>query len=271
MLTTAHNDLSWTAQTWSPIWFYNHVPGLGSGADAVFCAIPKNGCKSFKRVFMRATGDAIGLDEFRPGMHVQVAERWSMSNIPKPERAAILDSARTIVFLRDPALRIASAYADKVARVPDRADNASMYADVWAHENLPGAPTAERGISFSEFVRYLARTACDAMDPHWKPQACYTAGRTFGFVGDVSHMARDLNRMQDWLGIDVGRMPERPQVARAAGTPGEHADTPAGELLRAGVLPGAESLYTLELTCLIEARYSEDRELFERLVPARAA
>lgn len=269
MTAPAHPDaaLSWHAQSWSPIWFYNHVPEL----DVVFCAIPKNGCKTLKRVFLRHGGDPIGIDEFRAGMHVQVAERWSMSNTPKPERIGVLERCRTIVFFRDPVLRIASAYADKIARVPDRADNRSMYRSVWAAEALPGDPTPDRGITFAEFVRYLARTPCDDLDPHWKPQACYTAGRAFGFVGDVSRMDEDIARMQRWLGIDVGKAPRRQQVARVPGVPGEHADTPAGDLLRAGVLPGAASLYTPELEALIRARFAEDIELIEHHHAASAA
>lgn len=258
--------LSWRAQAWSPVWFYNHVPELG----VIFCAVPKNGCRTLKRVFMRQGGIEIGLDEFRPTMHAEVAERWSMSNVPRSEREAVLERHKLVVFLRDPLLRIASAFADRVVRVPEREGNLAMYDEVWAAESLPGTPGPDRSVSFAEFVRHLTRTPCDAMDQHWKPQVCFTQGRRFDFVGDVSRLGPDLNRLQRWLGIDVGEVPDHPQTARSGGTPGEHAQTPAAELHRAGVRPGAASLFTPELEALVRARYAEDVDLIAHWLPGEA-
>lgn len=241
---------------------YCHVsPAL----RCVICAIPKNANRTVKRFLLAAEGiDTAALSD--PEMHALCRERLALALRDDPEQQRLLDTYTTVIVLRDPLERLVSAFADRVVRVERAELNRPMFEAIHA----PGHP-ASVGVTFTEFVGYLARTPSRHLDHHWKPQADFAGGHPFDracLIADVDALLGSLARER---GIPHARPAATERRATRPWTGSSLADVPSGELRRQGILPGVAALCTPETEALIRTRYGADLALIKRSLPTAAA
>ncbi|MEM1185101.1 MAG: sulfotransferase family protein [Planctomycetota bacterium] len=259
-------ELQWKAQSWSPTWFYNFAQPI----NTVFCAIPKNGCKTLKRFMLAASRFPLETLAHPSEVHPVAAEQYSLSNLSREARLEALQASYRTVFLRDPVTRLVSGFADKVVRRPGRPENAAMYEEISSAESLAAPLDGTRGITFREFVHYTLRVPSDELDTHWKPQTCFTLDRDFDFVGRVERMADDLTKLADLLGVATDKIKRHEQSALAAWNGPPLTDVPAADLNAQGILPSRNALVTPDLEEAIRWRYQEDDALLAHLAPLSA-
>ena len=177
---------------------------------AVVC-IPKNGNSSIKRALLRGVGVKPPWDEH--GLHRH----------PSLNLGADPEGRYTAAFLRHPAARLVSCWADKICRDRGRSTR---------HLVMLGFRV---GMGFPAFARHATRVS--NRDVHLRPQSDFLPKR-LDFIGRVETLDRDWARLQErfpWL-PDIGRYNE---TVRGAWEP--HCDA---ETLR-----------------VIQAHYSEDWRL----------
>lgn len=228
----------------------------------ICCAIPKNGCTTIRKWFL-AFADPAGLQS--ADVHRYCADHSALSLLPRPRREEAIASFFTLTFLRDPLVRLASAFIEKFVGghshghfEPAREVLESVALD-------HGVGDATRGITFREFVQYLHEAPDDHLDYHWRPQSAILVRRRMDFTGRVSQLTEALTAISIARGYP--RPPEAEALPRAASDGGFLGDTPSGELYRAfcysrGVLPAAEALFDPEIRSSLLARYATDVELY---------
>lgn len=251
------------------------------------CAIPKNGCTSLKKWFL-SFADPAAADV--ADVHKHCADHWAISLWEGPPRDAAFESFYTMAFLRDPLIRIASAYIEKfvgghpygyfeparevledVARLAGR--NVELdeihhlkYPD--REFDLPASSAVDytRGITFREFVQYLCHAPDEHLDVHWRPQSCYLWNRRIDLLGTVPGMNESLRALAQQRGLP--EPPEAPHPPRDESCEECLTDVPSAELYdrfiyRRGVLPPAAALYDDDVRMLVASRYRLDREFYD--------
>ena len=113
------------------------------------------------------------------------------SNLPfavDPRRWEHVDRQFVFTIVRNPYVRVLSAYLDKIQRHQDR--------NVWGRFSAEHRLGDDR-IAFVEFLRIVARTPDDRMDPHWRPQSVNLAPAVvpYNFIGSLENFEADLRHI----------------------------------------------------------------------------
>lgn len=225
----------------------------------VCAAIPKSGCSELKHWFISLVEPERLLDpSFR--LHAYCRATHTLAWFAPQERERLLRESFTMAFVREPVSRVVSAYVEKFVRAatgelfePAREVIAALGVE----------PT--RGITFREFVSYLAGSPDEHLDSHWRPQAAFLRGG--GVRIDLLGRMESIPSMLGALGQALG-MPLRADGRRNATgyTPARGvnvADVPSALLHESGVLPPVSDLIDEELRERIEQRFRDDAMLYE--------
>lgn len=271
-----------------PFYYYHFSRRL----RLILVSICKNACTVQKRWLLEAEGvSSVG------DVHRAAYERFSLLRMPAHEQEAAMASVPIVAFVRDPYLRLASAYRNKLVgglSLP----SASAIEGVAARRGVrierdatipfgsDGSRFAScsrvdyaRGVSFREFVEYVAGTPDLELDPHWRSQAWH--------LGPMIRRAQRPNSPQTLL-LPVRRLSEvlgtigRPHgleapAERAAPrnepdeAPEALSDVPSGDLRGRGRPPRAEDLFDERLIALVRERFAPDIACWERVEGAPAA
>jgi hypothetical protein len=167
------------------------------------------------------------------------------SRLSRAEVDRVMSSYFRFTFVRNPYVRVLSAYFDKIAGRDERRQNMVR--------NALGRPDGS-SISFTDFLDYLEHCGGLGADPHWAPQAHVITvdARSLDFVGKVERLAADLDHVLTRL------------FGKACGDPGDFTENRTGAAERLGLLDQAASRR-------IHRLYEEDFDTFRYASdPARA-
>ena len=106
--------------------------------------------------------------------------------IADPRRWERVDAQFVFTIARNPYIRVLSAYLDKIHGHRDQ--------KVWGKFSARHGLT-DRALSFEEFLRIVADTPDNQMDPHWRPQNCnlVPAVIPYNFIGSLETFDSDLS------------------------------------------------------------------------------
>lgn len=252
-------------------------------ARLILCAIPKCGCSTLKRWFCAAIGDTKGA-AMGGAIHARCRRRYALHTRPEARRQRLLEECHVVALVRDPAHRLASAYVSKfVLRGPiefaskpvvehiraagnPRLDRVGTVRTSHATRTMPLCSNVdyERGVSFREFVHFVADTPDHLLNPHWRAQSDFLDGVRIDWLGRSEHLAWSLEQVSARLALTTPLPDEHaPRAARPAQGPCL-ADLDSGELRSRGVEPGAADLLDNDLRTLIAERFSRDFDLCDR-------
>jgi len=251
----------------------------------ICCAIPKNGCSLLKSWFLSVVEpEATNVAD----VHWHCREHHTLYT-RGDEWWQTLQDFYCFTFLRDPYKRIASAFTNKfiegvmygvfeaageVMEDVARMKNLPVVIDTNRHINLisreedvPASSIVEysRGITFREFVHYLAEASDDHLDIHWRPQATFLAGHRFDFIGRLNALSVALPQLALHLGVRGPELPEHQTIADQPYQNEMFTDVHSGELAQANLMPGADALYNDELRELVRHRFAADFDLYENV------
>ena len=127
-----------------------------------------------------------------------------------PRRWEQVESEFVFTFARNPYARVLSAYLNKVVRHRDPL----VWGRFAARHGL-----SEEPLAFGDFLRLVARTPTDELDPHWRPQCDLLLPDVipYDFIGTMESFEADLHHVMNCVfgeGADVAtHAPHRTDAA----------------------------------------------------------
>lgn len=166
---------------------------------AIFTPVAKAANTSLKRLFVRLSGHPDSEKILDSDIHVYLTSNktgLSLCDYSPRVAAAILGDPDYFKFvvLRNPAIRVVSAYLDKFVRNPHFSEAQGQPpivtgdAMAWVYQQRSEKPDYERSISFREFVEYICQTGDAGLDTHFKSQSCYLEHQQPDYIGAVEKM-----------------------------------------------------------------------------------
>jgi hypothetical protein len=220
--------------------------------DAVYSFIPKNACSTMRYSLALANGAIEGPSQFT----------WIHAN-NNTFRASLRELARaeyTFVILRDPFLRLASCFLDKIV---DQTHVAFKLRELTNYARQP------YDFTFREFVNLLPTYL--RADEHWRPQVDFLVYKTYddafafeAFPAAVKTLKKRIGLVvHDARGLTKHGADQYKTIKGDAGV----ADLPAFDLLalkRAGKAPPLVNFYDRKLIDLVAALYADDIALYRQ-------
>ena len=199
----------------------------------IYVSVPKNASSTLKVTFARRELDD---PDFLPEkMHVRKLYPFKSPQKFGIDVTAIPDDWTTVAFVKNPYVRLLSAYLDKFA--PGR--NVNNSDKLRAEANLP--PTGD--VSFSEFVRSVCEVRPEDMNDHWRPQSdiLHVSVVNYDILGKMEDFSGSLERLAKVADIRPW-LKESSKRSGAKGLVGEY--------------------YNEELRALVHDKYRADFEAF---------
>ena len=219
-------------------------------SEAVYSFIPKNACSTLRYSLALANGAIDDESQFN----------WIHHNNPT-FRASLRELARakyTFVVMRDPFLRLASCFFDKIV------DQTPVAATLHRLMNYTSRP---HEVTFRAFVDAL-KTHLRG-DEHWRPQVDFLVYKSYDDVFRLENFPAAIHALKQKIGLEV-------RDARALTRHGTDqfseieddecvADLKAFDLLatkRKGRVPRLRNFYDSALVAKVEALFASDLEFY---------
>ena len=245
----------------------------------IYCYVPKVACSSLKRWFLQIAG--VPLAEARPTIHPYVERRFSLAALPRQEARRLLhdDTVFRFAVVRNPFSRLVSAYLNKIVR-PEGPGMGVIKADQKGRLWQPGKRLryewrkfrtgrgyqAEIGLSFREFLSYIARRKPAKLNAHWRPQTLILGNVRFHALLPLEQMDVGFARVCARLGLPAGlEMVNRTRRKAKSNDANCYTDWSTAELRTLGAAPRYELFYDEETRRLAAKLYDEDIALCERI------
>lgn len=181
---------------------------------------PKVACSTVKLTLFRAELEDTNFS-YAENRQIHIASLGPLlSPMKVPGVAKRLDRLFKFCFVRDPGVRVVSAYLDKIQRnKPQKA----------AVVRALGRSEADANVSFDEFVGVVCDQDPLAMDPHWGVQyyQVFRSKIAHDFVGRFETFDRDFSKVLEHAGIEPAYRQNAKSHATKAETQSSEFLTPA--------------------------------------------
>ena len=222
-------------------------------SDSIYSFIPKNACSTMRYTIGAANGAIAGPADFN----------WIHAN-NQPFRASLAELAKakyTFAILRDPYLRIASCYLDKIV---DQTEVA------WHYHKLLNYQTAPALVTFRQFISSLKSRL--RSNEHWRPQTDFLVYQNYDDVFCLEAFSEAVATLRERIGLEIldARGLTKHGADQYEPLEGDEAfaDKPAfeiAELKRAGGIPRAAQLYDAGLIAEVSRLYAGDIAFYKEV------
>ncbi|XP_042197056.1 carbohydrate sulfotransferase 12-like [Callorhinchus milii] len=169
----------------------------------IYCFVPKVACTQWKRVLF-VLNNNLGFHE-PESINQDFVHNYFTRLQRKVNRDTVLNKLKDykkFLFVRDPFVRLISAFRDKIARVnkvfyPYSFRMLKMYGNI-SHPPISAEKAEEEGVkpTFSHFVQYLLDTQTEkeiAFDDHWRQmyRLCHPCHIKYDFIGKLETLDED--------------------------------------------------------------------------------
>ena len=233
----------------------------------VYSPIPKVASTSFISLVMALHNidEQKVLQEVGPyRIHYHITKKFSLSQYNHQEALSIINDPNyfKFVIVRNPWIRLASAYLDKFVQADDLQLFAQEVIDK-VYQRQGQTPNYQQSITFRQFLNYLQITEDRYLDHHWLPQYLFLGSIKFDFVGKVESLDEDFKYLRKRLKINLSLPNNKNRIPYSKLDDLEnYADYYPSQLKEAVTLPKYHQLYTPELAEIVKLRYREDIETF---------
>ena len=240
----------------------------------IYCNIPKNATQLFRIMTVEHSDDYEKFYKWKQKTYLTVNEYLHRDDAGVRLTDYIyLDNPKYFKFaiLRNPFDRLVSGYLDKFVKNPVPQPLAHPVINN-VYEHLGMKPNVNKGITFTQFIRYLAMTKDDYnLDIHWRPQHTFLGidvFRGFDFIGQFEKLDGVIEYLEKNFGFKIrtrGVLPNPKHITRYGNISsiGKFHDKYPEELRALDGFPGPQQFYTHELEKLIRKKYAKDIEIYE--------
>ncbi len=222
-----------------------------------YSPIPKVATNSIKAWML----DAQGFPYQRPAKTSQ--ERLQPRRYMDIDSEELIAACFKFVFVRNPYARLVSAYLNKlVDKFPPGIKCHAAMCDF-------AGVTPEQGVTFREFVKWIAIQKPEEMDHHWRPQVDFLGDETWDFIGRFEKLDEDMQVLVKKTEIPFHPFRRNRTLKSLNVSPDQMcvADARAWHLrgfkaCTKGYPVGTGVYYTKELRAIVKAIYKEDFERF---------
>lgn len=212
-------------------------PIILRSADVCYVEVPKAGSSSVLTVLADISGIDVSTMSREQARQALLRSKATLDAriMPRAVKTRLLDPANGLwafTFVRNPYVRVLSAYIDLVTR---KAHGSGVYLQTIETQRDP---------SFEQFARRLATLSTRAMNPHLRPQSDIVDPEniSYDFIGCLESFNEDLSTISARLG------------SRSYHSQGREHRTDASRVIG--------DYYTEDIRSLVYARYSADFDLF---------
>lgn len=235
----------------------------------IYSPIPKVASTSFISLVMALHNidEQEVLQEVGPDqIHYHITKKFSLSQYTHQQALDIINDPKyfKFVIVRNPWIRLASAYVNKFVQAQDLQPFAQEVIET-VYQRQRQEPDYHQSITFRQFLNYLLVTEDRELDHHWLPQYLFLGSVKFDFVGKVESLDKDFDYLRKRLKIDLflPNNKNRSKYSNAMNNCQEsYADYFPNQFKEAFLFPQYQQLYTPELIELVKFRYREDVETF---------
>lgn len=236
----------------------------------IYCPIPKNACTLFRTMMIQQSDDFDRYEELQLSIHEYMSVEnmglrlTDFSYLHHPEYFKF-------VILRNPFERLVSAYLDKIAKHKQPESFAQKLIEN-VYKSMEMTPDIEQSITFSQLVRYLAKTEDKKINEHWRSQHTFLGLGLFKFdyIGQFEKLDSVLKYLERKFGFqitrDVSKHHNQPEYITSYGNYDSQEKFPKKypeELRKLAGVPTSNQFFTPELEQLVRERYAADIQLYE--------
>jgi Sulfotransferase family len=193
------------------VWPYPQL-FVATNVKILYCPIAKSGCTALKRV-MIGISDIKDRDRIlrRKDLSVITDSSYTgiqLKDLSLDDKLEAIEGNNYYRFsvLRHPEARILSAYWEKFVvnrRVRINLVHTGPVVEAVYRGKGYGRANVKRGITFNEFVSYIASSDPIDLDPHWKPQHLFLQGVDYDDLYDLRDLTALYDRLTDLCGHRV--------------------------------------------------------------------
>lgn len=225
--------------------------------NAIYTFIPKNACSTMRLTLAIENGCI--RDESEHGW-IHANNSTSVARLED-----LITADYTFVVLRDPFIRIASCYLDKILQKHPPV----AHMETWLGER--GLNLDE--ISFVEFLRFLSSGDMVSADEHWRPQTDFLIFDDYDEYFCIENFEHAVSTLNAKLGIRV--VDSRPFLGHGRDqlhefdSKSDLSRTPVSEFARMrseGRTPALQNLFSEECVDLVKHLYKADIEEYRRRI-----
>ncbi|XP_072232268.1 carbohydrate sulfotransferase 12-like [Leuresthes tenuis] len=177
----------------------------------IYCYVPKVACTHWKRVLyaLKQSKPYPDLLSIHPSVVHQTNKLDYLRDVPKPEREEKLKNYTKFMFVRDPFVRLISAFRDKFHYEVNHEQFYQSYGKpmLRLYGNQPHPPNtmleahkSHRLPTFSSFVKFLGDPKTERnglFDPHWRQmnRLCQPCLIDYDFIGHQETLEEDAQEL----------------------------------------------------------------------------
>ena len=189
----------------------------------MYCYVPKVACTNLKRIFLFLTGkvNVTNPSNLTPrtvhGAHFHTL----LSSYSSKEIEYRLKNYRKVVFVREPLVRLLSAFRSKFLNIANASNNRFHHkygrkiVQMFRNNSSQFFEDYKYDVKFSEFVQFLIKykNSASAFDQHWTPvyELCSPCYVQYDFIGQFESMATDISLLLKEMSVEdqIPSFPDR--------------------------------------------------------------
>ena len=168
----------------------------------LFCSVPKAACANWKRVITVLDGKAAESNAIQKVNHTSFT---FLRDLPPLVVKQKLKEYFKFMFVREPLLRLLSAYKDKFYLNHTSAFH-ERYGINIIKQLRENASANSKGddVSIEEFLQYVTESRAEDMNEHWMPfyELCQPCAVSYDFIGSFENLESDATQVLKELNVN---------------------------------------------------------------------
>ena len=182
----------------------------------LYCYVPKVACTNLKRIFLFLTGRMNVANPLNLSKKIVHAPRSHtlLSSFSSKEREYRLENYRKVIFVREPLVRLLSAFRSKFLHLQENKYHKKYGRRiVQMFRQNSSQLEYKNDVTFGEFVQFLIQFKSRPMNQHWSPvyKLCNPCHVHYDFIGKFESIATDTTLLLKEMMVDdlIPSFPER--------------------------------------------------------------
>ena len=183
----------------------------------LFCSVPKAACSNWKRVMMVLDGEATDTNAIHKVNHMGFT---FLGDLPPLAAKRKLREYYKFMFVREPLVRLLSAYKDKF--VLNNTSFHKSYGRKIVRRLRKNAAANSKGddVTLKEFLQFVTESRAEDMNEHWMPfyELCQPCAVSYDFIGSFENLESDATQVLKELNVNEQvSFPEQQKYYKAGG------------------------------------------------------